>query len=163
MGVVVSRVSLPGGGCVGVRGGRRFRWSLLSLCVPFWCRPAVSLWRSVSGCSLPVRAVFGWGCGVGVGLPVSSSLLFVWGVRCGGGVVLFVSSSGFSGVGASRLLRRWRSARRRVARLGRVPRGSVVGSLCWLAGRPSLLVVGSLRFGRRPWVRGFWGAGRRWC
>lgn len=176
MGVVVSRgslgvgasvvsgrcVAVRGGGVVGSAVGRPFRFSVLvGAFAPAWCRPAVALWRASSGCSLPVRAVFGWGCGVGVGLPVSRSSLFVWGVRCGGGVVLFASGGGVSGRGSARLLWRWRLARRRVRRLGRVPRGSALGSLCWLAGRPSVLVVRSV-FGR-VWCRGFWGSGRRWC
>lgn len=147
-------------GVVGVLAGVRFRWSVLaggrSLA---WCRPALALWASVSGCSLPVRAVFGWGCGVGVGLARVSAPLAVWGVRCGGGVVLFAVSGGFGGRSLARLLWRWRAARRRVAALGRVPRGSVLGSLCWLAGRSSVLVVGSAGGGgfvRRRFA--FWSA-----
>lgn len=158
MGAVVSRVvSVAGGGVVGVRAGRSFRFSVLVGGVaPAWCRPAVALWRSASGVSLPVRAVFGWGCGAGVGVPRVSSSLFVWGVPCGGGVVLFVSASGLCGSRASRLLLRWRAARRRVRRLGRCPRGAVVGSLCWLASRPSVLVVSSC-VGRLPWRSASWG------
>jgi len=165
VGVVSRVVPVVGGGVVGVSAGVGFRWSVLSgAFAPAWCRPAVSLWSAVSGVSLPVRAVFGWRCGSGVGLPVSSAPLAVWGVRCGGGVVLFAVSGGFGGCGLARLLWRWRSARRRVSALGRVPRGSSVGSLCWLAGRPSVLVVGGAGGGgfvRRRFA--FWGCGRFGC
>lgn len=153
-------------GRVGSLGGVPFRWSLLGsvvsasgVGVPAWCRPAVALWLRSSGVSLPVRAVFAWGCGVGVGLPVSSAPLAVWGVRCGGGVVLFAVSGGFGGSSLARLLWRWRAARRRVFALGRAPRGSVLGSLCWLASRPCVLVVSRLG-GLRPLSLRFWGA--RW-